>query len=382
MAAKRRVAHVIELIAVMLALGSVVVFIGVSLASNTEPHLTPFRGSVTILEAASDSVHEVRMFANSNDAASGHPVVSYDASICGTGSFSGFLLLADDARFEQLAVYDGPKVAGSWYLQPLVNAPRAFRLDSTDGQAFKIFLPHTEACLPGSNTNADVPPEEVGGTVISFSGRASRPIQYAGSFMGLHGADNAIVWPAIGVYNPIGIWRYGAGVTYGGGALDGQWVRPRVFSVLIVNKVQADIQLFTARPAPLPDSILDWRRWGPVAAFAEFKEPSVAERWQRWVVVASTCFAIGASVLAAMALDRIRLWKGGGDEAGAIRVPAAETRVATSAPSPDGRSCDEVAARPQVRGPAKTPIKRIGVASFSALAVCLAWGAWRRRRVS
>ena len=298
---------------------------------NSTPTPREFDGWIAILQQGGSRASQVKVSVSPEiPGGSGNaPVLRYTVAACGPMPFQGALLVGGAARLRGLqaiappAPVSGPApTANGEAIGPIRNlkvldvATGTF-LTYRDVQAIRLALP-ASTCVGASPASGSFL-----GAAAVVAGHAQAPVEVrARGPLGLWTAPRSTEsWPYLGGLP--GIDSHDSGeFRFLHGLHGDRWSKPRSTFSVSVGALTEKATVDFARPTPSTSTALEWEQPAPFAAIARVTDAEALGSWQNYLVAASIALAVGASLVAAIALRHARpmqLRDPGGD----FRQPAA-----------------------------------------------------------
>jgi hypothetical protein len=317
--------------------GSVLAYVALGMTVNGQPSSQPFPGAVAVLQPsgqASGDVVQLEVDSQITD----QRQLQYVVQVCGPVPYSGELVMAGAARLShaqaRLTDWQGvttrPFTRGVYVVAMTDTAhDNGLLANMRDPQLVSFSFAKPPSCPLGPLTN----PMLFNGLVVS--GRPGAPVNqsWTSPFGWWHGPQVGQAWPLSGTlsWSAVGdgpiLWEISAASV----PAIGEWVTPPVQNVLIVPELGSTqpwsgladgIPLnwtidATEPAADQPGSALapanpgifqplGWSSSTPIAPTARFTDRASLATWQNFVVVAAVGMAIGGSMLASVAFEKLK----------------------------------------------------------------------------
>ncbi len=305
----------VELVFVILGLASVLAFAAVSMTVNSLPTPREFDGWIAVLQQGRSRASQVKVSVSpeipggSGDA----PVLRYAVAACGPKPFQGALLVGGAARLRGLHVIAPPApvsgpapTANGEPIGPIRNlkmldARTGSFLTYRDVQTIRLALP-ASPCVGTSPASGDF-----WGAAAVVEGHARAPVEMqARGPLGLWSAPRSTEsWPYLGGLPGIDS-NYAGEFRFVHGVHGGRWSKPRSTYSVSVGALTEKATVDFARPTPSSSTALEWEQPVPFAAIARVTDAEALGSWQNYLVTASIALAVGASLVAAIALRHTR----------------------------------------------------------------------------
>jgi hypothetical protein len=300
---------------VILGLASVLAFAAVSMTVNSIPTPREFDGWIAVLQQGRSRASQVKVSVSPEmPGGSGNaPVLRYAVATCGPMPFQGALLVGGAARLRGLHVIappapvSGPSpTANGESIGPIRNlkmldVPTGSFQTYRDVQAIRLALP-ASTCVGASPASGNFL-----GAAAVVEGHARAPVEVqARGPLGLWSAPRSTEsWPYLGVLPGIDT-NDGGEFRFLHGLHGGPWSKPRSTFSVSVGGLTEKATVDFARPTPSTSTALEWEQPVPFAAIARVTNAEALGSWQNYLVAASIALAVGASLVAAIALRHAR----------------------------------------------------------------------------
>ena len=275
-------------------MGSALGYYATSAALAPEPPAKAFDGWIGILEPAamveSDAQVRVNAFALTHTF---RPRMAYGATVCGTGSFSGYFLIGGDARLVNATLEAGP---GEARLLPDGDLNVT---DVGDGsvvtypavQVIQVSLKDLPPCL-GTVAN-----EGYIGVGFRIEGTVSAPVVASNDGL-LDAAVERWSMPYVGglpgAGQRLGVFRIS-------GAIRGDFVRPAAFAATVdAGRVPLGLDLSDARPPTEAVDRASWYQPKPFQATAKVRDSSYQTTLQGWSALSAIGLGVFGSIVASV----------------------------------------------------------------------------------
>lgn len=279
---------------------SAVGFYMLSVALGSEPPAQAFEGWVGVIQPESSLGNDVQVRVSAEALASdADQNMAYGLSLCGNDAFSGYFLIGEDARLDQI-VFTGTSGTvdrlpdSDLKVQVLANGTTEI-LKSV--QVFRMTFTSLPACV-----NDGIQSRTYYGTGFRLTGVAEEAVvsSAAGPVRGIIERWSMPYVGGLPGQESLGVFRIGGGI-------EGDFIRPASFAAVVdAGAVPMRMDIEQARPETTEEGRASWYSTRPLQATVTVNDSARSASLQRLLAIAAIFLGVFGSMFAAIALDWLR----------------------------------------------------------------------------
>jgi hypothetical protein len=312
---RHAISRLVGIGSLLLVVVSAAVTYWATLASQSSGPANAYPGWITVLEPTSSRTSvQIRLSVDALSNGS-HPRLAYGLAVCGTGSFSGYLLAGGASVLSDESVDAAPHTVRDPITKNLhASDPFSSRSQSLGPvQVWRFKFTDLPKCIGTAAAR------EFSGTGFRVEGLPPRPVRLSERFGPLQSSTETWAMPYVGNLP-------GAGQNLGefelSGVISGSFLRPvALASDVDAGPVPLSQTMREARPTTVHNDRAQWHEEYPFQATVRVEDSSSSALLQRLSTISSIVLGLAGAILTAFAFELVRGRPSSGEAPAANRGP-------------------------------------------------------------